>query len=73
MKQADKLAHVIHFLPRQKGLVIKHRGGEGVKWDLGCTVKVLGPLTYLVKVYGKVDKRPVNQLTDTECVRRHPI
>ena len=32
----------------------------------GCIVKALGPVTYLVIVYGKVYKRHVNQMINTD-------
>lgn len=63
--QQAKLSHsktVRQFLPKQQVLVRNHRGGESVKWVPGSVVKVLGPVTYLVKVFGKLYKRHVNQL-----------
>lgn len=71
-KQAAQQAKLSHtktarqFLPKQQVLVRNHRGGESVKWVPGSVVKVLGPVTYLVKVCGKLYKRHVNQLISSE-------
>ena len=70
-KQAEKMAPVRCFLPKQKVLVRNHRGGEAVKWVPGTIVKGLGPVTYLVKVYGKMYKRHVNQMITTETEMRN--
>ncbi|ROL23473.1 hypothetical protein DPX16_18741 [Anabarilius grahami] len=70
-KQAAQQAKECHgksvrqFLPKQV-VVRNHRGGESVKWVPGSVVKVLGPVTYLVKVCGKLYKRHVNQLIQSE-------
>ena len=42
-----------------------------VQWVPGTIVKMLGPVTYLVKVYGKVYKRHVNQMITTEIEMRN--
>lgn len=49
-----------------KVLAQNDRGGEGKKWLPGTIISVLSPATYLVDVNGKVCKRHVNQMLQTE-------
>lgn len=54
------------FNIQQKVLVRVYRGGERDRWVPGRIIRRLGPVTYLVRVTGKVCKRHVNQLLATE-------
>lgn len=60
--QTARGAQVRTFRPQQKVLVQIYRGGEGEKWLPRTIIRVLGPVTYLVDVNGKVCKRHVNQM-----------